>query len=62
MGKFQCQKVFALNIKVFQQRTFLIYFDKIPCFLYLGDNLNGCTVVVKRSQECASCKKLKKIK
>ena len=37
--KFQCQKVFALNINVFQERTFLIYFDIIPCFLYLGITL-----------------------
>ena len=36
MRKFQCRKVFALNINVFQEKSFLIYFDISPCFLHLG--------------------------
>ena len=35
-NKFRCRKVFALNINIFQGESLLMYFDIIPCFLYLG--------------------------
>ena len=35
-NKFRCRKVFALNINIFQEESLLMYFDIIPCFLYLG--------------------------